>query len=120
MSSFPDVLSTELIYTVNGSNNKTTFTVPAEYAFAVVQVCLKPENVMTDGVVVSTSHGSFSFDDYTYGADNMGLKDFPILNLIIKGGEAFSLSGYQLTSGWNSGGYTIKAKVTELCHKKPT
>lgn len=119
MSSFPDVLSTELTYQVNAQNNKTTFTVPAEYAFAAVQVCLNPETVTTSGVVVGTSHGAFSFDGYNYGTQDGLLKDLPILNLIIKGGESFSLLSYQLTGGGGVGS-TIKAKVTALCHKKPS
>ena len=119
MSSFPDVLSTELTYQTNGSNNKPTFTVPAEYAFAVVQVCLIPENSTNTGMVVSTSHGVFSFDGHNYNSSGFSFKDFPILNLIIKGGEVFSLISCRESVYGNFVG-TIKAKVTALCHKKPS
>ena len=111
MSSFPDVLSTELTYQTNGSNNKPTFTVPEQYAFAVVQVCLIPETSSTAGLVINTNHGSFSF--VSSG------KDFPILNLTIKGGESFSLTGSHLSAGGLITNGLNKAKVTALCHKKP-
>lgn len=113
MSSFPVVLSANL----SVSGNKT-FTVPAEYAFAVVQVCLIPgKPSVRTGQVFNTSHGVFNFVGYTQNPDNTtgNLKDFPILNLIIKGGESFSL-----WDGLSPMGGTFTAKVTALCHKKPT
>lgn len=122
MSSFPDVLSAELSHQPGGSNNKPTFTVPAEYAFAVVQVCLIPAPGGEQGTFITTTHGIFSFVSYIYISSNDGgtLKDFPILNLIIKGGESFSLLSHGVTG--NSGGLQgpSKAKVTALCHKKPS
>ena len=115
MSSFPDVLSTELTYQTNGSN-KPTFTVPEQYAFAVVQVCFIPQDNTTTGTFVSTSHGSINFDNHN--ANDGNLKDLPILNLIIKGGETFSL--LRQTHGGYLDSQTTKAKVTALCHKKPS
>lgn len=119
MSSFPDVLSTELSYQRSGSNNKPTFTVPAEYAFAVVQVCLIPYTGLLGGLVVTTSHGCFNYDGHNYSSSDGTLKDFPILNLIIKGGESFSLISHD-TGGSSTDTQAIKAKVTALCHKKPS
>ncbi len=118
MSSFPDVLSTELSYQAVNPNNKQTFTVPAEYAFAVVQVCFIPQDNTTTGTFVSTSHGSFNFDNHN--ANDGNLKDLPILNLIIKGGESFSLISYKFAGSTSGSAGLIKAKVTALCHKKPS
>ena len=108
MSSFPDVLSAAL--TASGGAN-STFTVPATYAFAVVQVCLYGGSSNGTSRIINTSHGSFSFDSYTDNSTNgdKSLKDYPILNLIIKGGESFSLSSPNSS-----------AKITALCHKKPS
>ena len=119
MSSFPDVLSATLTYQASGQSNNTTFTVPTEYAFAVVQVCLIPDYFTNNSFVVSTSHGAFGFDGSSHVTQAGELKDFPILNLIIKGGEAFSLLDHKLPAGDDNAG-TTKAKVTALCHKKPT
>lgn len=118
MSSFPDVLSAELSYDNNNVNPNSTFTVPALYAFAAVQVCLRSE----PGAIVGTSHGNFSYDPNNGGAYNTDgtLKDLPILNLIIKGGESFSLNGNGSTGGSSSNYIKSWAKVTALCHKKPS
>lgn len=117
MSSFPDVLSTELSYQPGMPGKKAEFTVPVEYAFAVVQVCFIPQDNTTTGTFISTSHGSFNFDNHN---DNDGnLKDLPILNLIIKGGESFSLINLQHLR-YDHPVDTTKAKVTALCHKKPS
>ena len=113
MSSFPDVLSATLTYKTSGQNINATFTVPPEYAFAVVQVCLSAAGFNREGAVISTSHGNFSFDASYYQANTEFFKDFPILNLIIKGGESFSLEA-------GSGFTTATAKVAALCHKKPS
>ena len=119
MSSFPDVLSATLTYQTGEQSNNTTFTVPSTYAFAVVQVCLIPGDTAGTLMVVRTSHGAFSFDDYNNNSPDSILKDSPILNLIIKGGESFSLINHQRL-GYGNLVDTIKAKVTALCHKKPS
>ena len=123
MSSFPDVLSATLEVNSSITTTTKTFTVPAEYAFAVVQVCLIPVNgPINDSVIISTSHGIFGYINTNYNAglgfDNT-FKNLPILNLIIKGGESFSLLGIR-TGNANSHLDAISAKVTALCHKKPS
>lgn len=98
---FPDVISKQLY---SGHAVDHTFTVPAEYAFAMVQVRFIAINPTGESVFNST-HGvyysNFSVPDTT----NVNP---PVLNLIIKGGESFSLTN------------NTKASITALCHRRPT
>ena len=55
MSSFPDVLSATLTYSYGvGPNQPRIFTVPSQYAFAVVQVVITYVPSSTTGSVVLT------------------------------------------------------------------
>lgn len=123
MSSFPNVLSATLQAGGYENPGLKTFTVPAEYAFAVVQVCMLPKNtgsVSLGGTVVRTSHGSFTFGETIQNESSPNTKDLPILNLIIKGGESFNLINTLSTLGDSNYGPEFTAKITALCHKKPS
>lgn len=112
---FPDVLNATLDVPYGGAS--AAFVVPAQYAFAVVQVRILRggyESVNSSSLFatrVDTSHGTYRSNPIhtnTYQA-----KDFPVLNLIIPGGQSFQLFPYGY--GDNS-----TVSITALCHRRPT
>ena len=98
---FPDVISKNL-----NSTGDASFSVPAEYAFAMVQVRF------TAGVAVGNSVTRYETSHGFYASQGNPPVNPPVLNLIIKGGEGFSLTTHP-------NGDT-KASITALCHRRPT
>ena len=115
---FPEVLSATL--SVNPEGVTQSFTVPAQYAFAVVQVRIisggNSENNGGSNLVLrfDCSHG-------TYRAGNGPsalLGNFPVLNLIIPGGSSFSVFPPFLGGSPSTTPNTVN--LTALCHRRPT
>lgn len=115
MSSFPEVVTTTLSLRPTSENtwSEATWTVPSQYAFAVVQVCFLDANKQSsyDVVYVSTSHGDYNFV--------RGKKDLPVLNIIIKGGESFSLKDVTTQISGTNTQNIVTVKLTALCHRTP-
>ena len=114
---FPDVLNATLDVPYAGAS--AAFVVPAQYAFAVVQVRIlsggNENGVSSDfnATRVDTSHGTYrSHPTSVVSNSSTPAKDFPVLNLIIPGGQSFQLLPYG--SGTNS-----RVSITALCHRRP-
>lgn len=140
MSSFPDVISTTISVTFTRSDHLRmkevpgVFTVPSQYAFAVVQVCFSELNQsFYDGKLgLNTSHGIFYMahavdKDYVSPTNNSASMSSrppvstPILNLIIKGGESFTIGlNNRIMNNDQIDRYKFSTRITALCHKKPS
>ncbi len=112
---FPDVLNATLVG--HSSEGITAFVVPAQYAFAVVQVKILSGVVEDFGGIrvmrVDTSHGTYrSCAPIRSTEPLLPVKDFPVLNLIIPGGQSFQL--FPLGGGSNT-----RVIITALCHRRP-
>ena len=103
---FPDVISKNL-----SSPGDASFSVPAEYAFAMVQVRFTAGVVSAGVTEYITSHGDYYSVAVGSATGGGSTVNPPVLNLIIKGGESFSLT--------NLAG-VAKASITALCHRRPT
>lgn len=98
---FPDVISKNL-----NTSGDASFSVPAEYAFAMVQVRFTSADPGGGLTKYRTSHGVYASGSVS--GTTIPPVNPPVLNLIIKGGESFSLTN------------DASASITALCHRRPT